>query len=220
MIVDGIVEGRKIFANSVKYIRATLVSNFGNFYALALSALFIPFLPMLSLQILLLNLLSDFPMISIATDNVDEGELQAPRGYQVKELTTIAIVLGAISTMFDFSFFGYFVRFGEQNLQTMWFMGSVLTELILLFSIRTTLPFWKACAPSRTIIWLTLSTAILTIAIPYTSFGQHFFKFIHPEPRHMMVVIGLVLSYFVTTEVVKILYYRFWHEKTSRHAGL
>ncbi len=220
VIVDGIQEGRKIFANSIKYIRATLASNFGNFYALALSALFIPYLPMLSIQILLLNLLSDFPMISIATDNVDEGELQAPRGYQVKELTTIAIVLGAVSTFYDFAFFGYFVQFGEQNLQTMWFIGSVLTELILLFSIRTTLPFWRACAPSRTIFLLTGSTAALTILIPYTAFGQHFFKFIVPEPRLMAIALGLVVAYFATTEVVKLLFYRFWHEKNSEHAGL
>src|SRR5690606_8047601 len=75
VIVDGIREGRTIFANTMKYIRATLTSNVGNFYALAFAALFIPYLPMLPIQILLLNLLSDFPMISIAADSVDEAEL-------------------------------------------------------------------------------------------------------------------------------------------------
>jgi Mg2+-importing ATPase len=142
VIVDGIREGRKIFANTMKYIRATLTSNVGNFYALAFAALFIPYLPMLPIQILLLNLLSDFPMISIAADSVDEAELARPRGYDVGELTAVAIVLGGISTLFDFAFFGYFVRFDDPRvLQTMWFIGSVLTELVLLFSIRTALPF-------------------------------------------------------------------------------
>ena len=176
VIIDGIKEGRKIFANSIKYIRATLASNFGNFYALALSSLFIPYLPMLSVQILLLNLLSDFPMISIATDNVDDSELERPRGYQVKELTMVAIVLGAVSTIFDFSFFGYFMQYGEKNLQTMWFIGSVLTELVLLFSIRTTLKFWKARPPSKTIVLLTGSVMAITVAIPYTTIGQEFFN--------------------------------------------
>src|SRR3970282_522370 len=97
----------------MKSIRATLTSNVGNFYALAFSALFIPYLPMLPVQVLLLNLLSDFPMISIAADSVDEVELERPRGYKVVELTGVAVVLGAISTLFDFAFFGYFGRVGD-----------------------------------------------------------------------------------------------------------
>lgn len=220
VIVDGIREGRKIFANSIKYIRATLASNFGNFYALALSSLFIPYLPMLSIQILLLNLLSDFPMISIATDNVDDEELRRPRGYQVKEITIIAVVLGVISTIFDFSFFGYFVQYGEQNLQTLWFIGSVLTELILLFSIRTSLRFWKARIPSKTILFLTGGVSLFTILLPFTSLGQNFFKFVAPQPALLGAALGLVALYFISTEVVKLLFYRFWHEKSSEYAGM
>lgn len=220
VIIDGIREGRKIFANSIKYIRATLASNFGNFYALALSSLFIPYLPMLSIQILLLNLLSDFPMISIATDNVDDEELRRPRGYQVKEITTIAIVLGVISTIFDFSFFGYFVQYGEKNLQTMWFIGSVLTELILLFSIRTTLRFWKARIPSKTILILTGGVTLFTVLLPFTSLGQNFFQFVSPEPKLLAAALGLVALYFASTEVVKLLFYRFWNDKKSQYAGL
>ncbi len=220
VIIDGIREGRKIFANSIKYIRATLASNFGNFYALALSSLFIPYLPMLSVQILLLNLLSDFPMISIATDTVDDAELKRPRGYQVKEITMVAIVLGVVSTIFDFSFFGYFVQYGEETLQTMWFVGSVLTELVLLFSIRTMLPFWRSRAPSKTIIYLTVCVVALTIAIPYTTLGQEFFKFVVPEPKLLLAALGLVALYFISTEAVKLFFYRFWNEKSSQHAGL
>lgn len=217
VIVDGILEGRKIFANSMKYLRATLTSNFGNFYALALSTLFIPFLPMLPIQVLLLNLLSDFPMISIASDAVDEREVRRPQTYNVRDITGIAVVLGIISTIFDFAFFGYFIRFGEPAiLQTMWFIGSILTELILLFSIRTMLPFWRAGRPSAIVFFLTIGAAGVTVVLPYISFLRELFGFVRPEPAHLAVVFGLVAFYFVSTEAAKLFYVRYWGPRGSR----
>lgn len=220
VIVDGIKEGRTIFANSIKYIRATLTSNFGNFYALAFASLFVPYLPMLPIQILLLNLLSDFPMISIATDTVDDEELMRPRGYRVGELTAVAVVLGIVSTFFDFAFFGYFMHYEEKVLQTMWFIGSILTELILLFSIRTALPFWKAKRPSGIVTWLSLAVAILTVLIPFVPAMQRIFGFVTPTMENLFMAFLLVLLYFVSSEAVKLLFYRFWHSKDSRYAGL
>lgn len=211
VIVDGIREGRTIFANTMKYIRATLTSNVGNFYALAFAALFIPYLPMLPVQILLLNLLSDFPMISIAADSVDEAELARPRGYQVGELTGVAMLLGAVSTLFDFAFFGYFVRFAEPALlQTMWFMGSVLTELVLLFSIPTALPFWRSTPPSGTVLWLTLLVMATAVALPFIAPARALFGFVAPAPEHLVMALGLVALYFVSTEAAKLLFYRYW----------
>jgi len=212
VVVDGIREGRKIFANTMKYIRATLASNFGNFYALAFASLFIPYLPMLPIQVLLLNLLSDFPMISIAADSVDEIELKRPRGYRVGELTAVAIVLGAISTLFDFAFFGYFVRFDDPAvLQTMWFMGSVLTELVLLFSIRTALPFWRSKRPSATVLWLTLFVMGGTVVLPFVGPLRRLFGFIVPAPEHLSMVLVLVILYFASTEAAKLLFYKYWN---------
>ena len=216
VIVDGIKEGRTIFANSMKYIRATLTSNFGNFYALAFASLFVPYLPMLPIQVLLLNLLSDFPMISIATDNVDDAELEKPRGYQLGEITAVALVLGALSTMFDFAFFGYFMHYEEKVLQTMWFVGSILTELILLFSIRTSLPFWKAKRPSALVTWLTVFVALVTITIPYIPVMQRIFGFITPELSQMVIAVVLVLFYFTATEILKLAFYHFWRIKNAR----
>jgi Mg2+-importing ATPase len=218
VIIDGIKEGRVIFANSMKYIRATLTSNFGNFYALAFSSLFIPYLPMLPIQVLLLNLLSDFPMISIATDTVDDDELKQPRGYKVGEITAVAIVLGVVSMLFDFAFFGYFMRFDAAVLQTMWFVGSILTELILLFSIRTALPFWRAKKPSSTVIWLTLFVMTATIIIPFLPVMQRTFGFVSPRLEHMGIAAVLVIFYFVSTEVVKLMFYKFWHTKNRATA--
>jgi Mg2+-importing ATPase len=209
VIIEGIRGGRAVFANSVKYLKATLASNFGNFYAIAISSLFISFLPMLPLQILLLNLLSDFPMISIATDNVDAAELTRPKKYEIKEIVLIATLLGVVSTVFDFMFFAVFVRQGAGTLQTNWFMGSVLTELVFLFSIRTRLPFYQASRPSWIVLALTGFAGAVAIVLPYTSFGQTAFHFIPPTTVQLGIILGLVGAFFVCAELVKDFYYRF-----------
>jgi len=151
-------------------------------------------------------------MISIAADSVDEAELERPRGYQVAELTAVAVVLGGISTLFDFGFFGYFVRFDDPGvLQTMWFMGSVLTELVLLFSIRTTLPFWRAKPPSPTVLWLTLFVMAFAVILPFIGPLRALFGLVAPAPEHLAMVFVLVVLYFASTEAAKLLFYRHWH---------
>jgi len=208
VVVGGIREGRAIFANTIKYIRSSLSSNFGNFYAVAISSLFIPFLPMLALQILLVNLLSDFPAIAIATDTVDDNELREPKQYNVQKLVAMATVLGIISTVFDFIIFASFYKLGPEILQTHWFIESILTELLFLFSIRSRSFFWKAKAPSITLIVLSVLAATATISIPFTSIGQSLFHFIAPTASSLGFVLGIVLLYFVTTEFAKMSYYR------------
>lgn len=209
VIIEGIRSGRAVFANSVKYLKATLASNFGNFYAIAISSLFISFLPMLPLQILLLNLVSDFPMISIATDNVDAAELTRPKKYEIREIVLIATVLGVVSTVFDFMFFAVFVSHGAETLQTNWFVGSVLTELVFLYSIRTKLPFYKAIRPSWMVLALTGFAGAVAIVLPYTSLGQTGFHFIPPTTVDLGIILSLVGAFFVCAELVKNFYYRF-----------
>jgi Mg2+-importing ATPase len=208
VIVDGVREGRVIFANTMKYIRATLTSNFGNFYALAFSTLFVPYLPMLPIQILLLNLLSDFPMITIATDTVDTEEVRKPKQYELRELMRLALLLGIISTAFDFLFFFVYRGYGESTLQTFWFMGSILTELILLFSIRTMRPFWKASRPHMFVTGFTGAVALVTVLLPFTTFGQKIFHFVLPDLHLFCLMIGIVLCYFLATEAGKLLILR------------
>jgi Mg2+-importing ATPase len=208
VIIEGIKEGRQVFANTTKYIKSTLASNFGNFFAVAIASLIIDFLPMLPIQILLVNLLSDAPMISISTDTVEASELKSPKKYQTKDIIIIAIILGLVSTVFDFMFFGLFYRISPEVLQTNWFIGSILTELVLLFSIRTKSLFIKSLRPSKSIIWLSLMTFILTIGLPFTAFGQKVFKFVAPTPNHLMLILSLVIIYFIISEMVKLLYYK------------
>lgn len=207
VIVDGVREGRRTFANTFKYIKATLTSNFGNFYALAIASLFVPFHPMLPAQILLVNLLSDFPLISIADDAVERGELLSPRSYAIREIAFFATILGLISTVFDFAFFAYFLQFGQEVLQTAWFIGSILTELVIFYSIRTRGWFFRAVRPSLIIVVLTIFTSLATAAIPGTNFGRDFFGFTTLTTNSFMVISLLVVAYFTTSEVAKIIYY-------------
>lgn len=215
VIVDGIKLGREVFANTVKYIKATLSSNFGNFYAIAIASLLIKFLPMLPLQILLVNLLSDFPMIAIATDNVDSQELARPRSYNVSEIAVLATILGIVSGVFDFIFFGLFYKLGEGVLQTNWFIASILTELLFLFSIRTKLIFFKAKGPSIVLIFLSTMAVILTVFLPFSKIGQELFKFKLPEIGHLILIAIIVLAYFVISEMIKLFYYQKFQTKLA-----
>lgn len=213
IIVGGIEEGRKVFANSVKYIKATLTSNFGNFFAVAAATLISDYLPLLPLQILLLNLLSDFPMISIATDNVESSDLTKPESYNLREIAFVSIVLGTVSTIFDFIFFSMFYKISPAVLQTNWFMGSVITELVLFFSIRTKRLFYKARRASNFIIILTVSVIAFTFILPFTIIGHDVFNFVSPTPRYILLVLTVVVLYFISTETVKLLYYKFLYKE-------
>lgn len=203
VIVDGIRFGRQTHANTLKYIRATLVSNFGNFYAVAIGSLFISFLPMLPKQLLLLNLLSDFPMMVIAFDRVSEQELARPQRYDFHSLYIIFVTLGLVSTVFDFIYFGLFYRISPEVLQTNWFIASVITELLLLFSIRSMLPIEKAGWPAPAVVFISAVAFIITLALPMIPWTAALFEFTRPTPFHLALIMVLALIYLVTTELVK-----------------
>lgn len=209
-IIDGIELGRKTFINVTNYIKATLASNFGNFYAMAFVTLIIDYLPMLPVQILLVNLLSDFPMISIATDNVDQEDIKNPKKSSIKDILLMATVLGLISTIFDFVFFSIFRSEGEKSLQTYWFIGSILTELILIYSIRTKKWLFKVKnMPSSSIIFLTIIAALATIFIPFTTLGTQLFQFIVPSFDKLLLVLLVLIGYLISTELAKRMYIKY-----------
>lgn len=208
VIIDGIHEGREVFANTLKYIRATLASNFGNFYAVAIASLFVPFLPMLPIQILLLNLLSDVPMIAISTDAVDPEESRAPRKYHIRDIALVATLLGLVSTVFDFLVFAVFRGFDPSILQTNWFIASVVTELLFLFSIRTHLFFLKAKRPSSGLLFFVACALAAAFLVPYTALGQTLFSFHPPSFEHLAIILGIAVAYLMVSEMVKLMYYR------------
>jgi P-type Mg2+ transporter len=212
VIINGIEEGRIIFANTLKYLNITLAASFGHFYALAIASLLIDAPPMLATQLLILNFLTDIPLISLSTDTVDQQTLQAPQQYDLKGMIIRATMLAIIITTFDFIIFGFYYKKAAIHLQTVWFIMCVLTELAFIFSARTVLPFYKAAAPSRMLVLLCLLVAGVSIALPYIPLTQGWFHFM-PLSAHDMLVIGLlVCGCFIATECAKMLYHRFYKD--------
>lgn len=209
VIIKGIQSGREILLNTIKYLKITLISNFGNFFAVAIASLLVPFLPMMPIQLLLLNLLTDFPMIAIALDWVDKEDVTHPQAYDIHDILLMSIVLGFVSTVFDFIYFGLFYRSGSEILQTYWFVGSVLTELALIYSVRTRLPFWKAKRISPILAGLTIPAAIVTISLPLIPFTRELFGFTAPTVPLMGLVALIAVCYFAVTECFKLLYYHY-----------
>lgn len=208
VIIDGIHEGRDVYANVIKYIRAALTGNMGNFFSVAVASLFINYLPMLPLQILLVNLLTDLPFISIATDTNDPKDVRSPETYKLANIVRMAMLLGLISSVFDFIFFGVFSAQGAGVLQTCWFIGSVLTELFFLFSVRTRRFFFLSTLPSLPIILLTVICGAIAVLLPLTGFAHNAFQFVKPSQIQLMTIFGIAIAYFVCTDVVKVIFYR------------
>ncbi len=210
VIIDGIRQGRNIFSNINKYIKCTISSNFGNFYSIALISLFLPFLPMLPSQILLVNLLSDFPLIAVATDKVDIEELKKPKLYQLNKFIMLIFLLAFVSCIFDFAFFGIFRQVQPSLLQTLWFIISILTEIFLIFSIRSQKFFLNARMPSLPLISISFLTVLMTIFIPFSGLGQEIFHLVPPPIFSLLIVLFLIISYFSVSEIVKLIYFHYW----------
>lgn len=215
VLINGILRGRNTFSNINKYIKCTLSSNFGNFYSIALISLFIPFLPMLPSQILLMNLLSDFPLIAVVSDKVDAEELKKPKLYQLNNFIFLIFLLALTSTIFDFIFFGIFHKAQPSMLQTLWFIESILTEIVLIFSIRTFRFFGKAKLPSLPLMIISFLTFLITVLLPFTNFGKEIFYFISPSLPSLSIVLILIIGYFITSEIVKLVYFQYWHKMGS-----
>ncbi|MFN3301722.1 MAG: magnesium-translocating P-type ATPase [Patescibacteria group bacterium] len=214
VIINGIKEGRNIFSNINKYIKRTISSNFGNFYSIAIISLAIPFLPILPTQILLVNLLSDFPLIAIASDSVDVEELKKPKYYQLNRMILLIFLLAIVSSIFDLIFFGLFKKVSPSLFQTLWFIMSILTEIFLIFSIRTSRFFLKARFPGFPLFIISLLTFFITIFLPFTNFGKTAFHFVAPPIFPLLIVLSLVFIYFIISEIVKLIYFRYWYKSS------
>ena len=208
VLVDGILEGRKIFYNVTKYIKITISSNFGNYFAMLSSTFFINYLPLAPIQILLLNFVSDVPLMSVSTDNVDDSDLQNPSKSNFDRLMSITMIMGAISTIFDFIVFFYFRTFGQEILQSAWFLASVLTEIIIIFSLRSPNFFYKSSKPSLFLGTMAGLTAFGAVFAVYSSSVNRFLGFTPLSFELLAVILGLTLSYFVLSEIVKVILHR------------
>lgn len=216
VVVRGVDDGRKTFANTMKYISITTSANFGNMISMAFASLFLPFLPLLAKQILLNNFLSDVPSLAIAGDNVDQDQLGRPRHWDIGFVRRFMISFGLVSSLFDFATFAFLLSFAHataSTFQTAWFVESLLTELAIVLVVRTHGAFW-ASRPSPLLAWLTLAVAIVAIAIPYLPLAA-WFGFV---PLPLPVVAGLAVItavYLLASEATK----RWFFDRDRRHRG-
>ncbi|MGH7499471.1 MAG: magnesium-translocating P-type ATPase [Gemmatimonadales bacterium] len=208
VLAGGIVEGRKTFANITKYILNTISANFGNMSTVALSSIFLPFIPLLPSQILLNNFLSDMPLITIATDRVDASLLERPRRWNIAGIAQFMVVFGLLSAVFDLALIGGLLSLwhaGAGLFRTAWFLESAASEILVTFAIRTRMPFWRS-RPGGALLWSSVAVAVVIFALPLTPFGQEYFSFV-PVPAQITILILLILlTYFVSAEASKRLF--------------
>ena len=209
VLLDGIKEGRKTFANTLKYIYISTGSTFGNMFSVAMASLILPFLPMLPKQILLTNFMSDFPYMMIASDNVDAEQLQKPGKWNLKVINKYMVIFGIHSSIFDvitFVMLLYVLKVQESTFQTGWFVESVLSELCILFIIRTHKNFFKS-RPAKFLFILSITGLVLTIVLPYFPFALKF-GLVPLSLVQMTAMIGIVILYVVTADFLKIWFFR------------
>lgn len=208
VLLAGIREGRRTFANTIKYIFTTTSANFGNMLSMAGASLFLPFLPLLAKQILLNNFLSDFPAMGIPGDNVDDDMIDRPHRWNIHFIRSFMIIFGFVSSLFDYATFGLLLLVAHANeatFQTGWFIESLLTELVVALVVRTRKPFFRS-KPGRLLWMLTLAVSVVALIIPYLPAGA--ILGFTPLPAWLLVsVISLTCMYVVAAEIAKKFFY-------------
>ena len=212
VLTEGVIEGRKTFGNTLKYIQMAISSNFGNMFSAAGASIFLPFLPMLPIQILLNNLLYSFSQLALPLDNVDETYVQKPQRLRTSFIRNYMIAFGPVSSIFDYAtFFVLLVVFHAYSkpslFQTAWFVESMFTQTLVIFVIRTrTVPFFRS-KPNK---WLTINIIgllLVAIILPYTILGK-VFKLIPLPVSFLFITAGFIVVYLFLVEMMKIWFYR------------
>jgi len=212
VLKDGVKEGRRIFDNIVKYIRMATSSNFGNMFSVVGASIFLPFLPMLPVQILTNNILYDFSQMTIPTDNVDEERLMKPKKWDFKNIKRFILFFGPISSLFDYATFFIllyiFHASGNASLfHTGWFVESLVTQTLIVHIIRTNkIPFIQSWA-SWPLIVSTISVICIGVYLPFSPLASAL-KFVPLPPLFfVLLVMGLIL-YFILTQMLKVWFIR------------
>ncbi len=208
VLVNGVTEGRWTFANTLKYVFMATSANFGNMFSMAGASLFLPFLPLLPGQILLTNLLTDFPEMTIATDRVDPELADRPRRWDLKFIRRFMLTFGLLSSIFDYLTFGallLLLRAGQVEFRTGWFVESVLSAALVVLVIRTRRPFFRS-PPGRQLAFATLAVVVATLVIPYTPVGR-VFGFVPLPFSFLAMLAGILALYAAAAEIRKRAFY-------------
>lgn len=208
-LLDGMRQGRRTFANTMKYIYMTTSANFGNMISMAIASLVLPFLPLLASQILMINLLTDIPATTISTDNVDERQLARPQRWNMRLIRNYMIVFGLVSSAFDIITFivlrlGFHA--GEREFQSSWFLASILTEVLVLFVLRTRGPAWRS-RPSQALVAISAAVVLASLLIVMTPIGSLLHLSVPPTPL-LLIVVLISVGYCIATEITKVFFWR------------
>ncbi len=209
VLVRGVREGRATFANTLKYVYMATSANFGNMFSMAGASLFLPFLPLLPKQILLMNVLTDLPEMTIATDSVDEELLARPRRWDIRSIRNFMLVFGTLSSVFDYLTFGALLlmqRSDKVAFRTGWFLESVVSASLIVLVIRSRRPFCRS-KPSVYLLSTTVAVVIATLILPYTPAAQPLGLRPVP-PGFLLMLAAIVACYIAAAEVAKRLFYR------------
>ncbi len=208
VLINAVIEGRKTFSNTMKYIFMATSANFGNMFSLAGASLLVPFLPLLAKQVLMMNFLTDIPEMFIASDTVDPDQLASPQRWNIKFLRKFMVVFGILSSAFDFATFGVllWLKVPETIFRTGWFVESVASAALIVLVVRTKQPMHRS-KPGKSLLTATLAIVATVFLIPYTPLagplGLDALK-----PQILVAIVAIIAAYILSAEVTKSIFYR------------
>jgi Mg2+-importing ATPase len=214
VLAGGVKEGRSTFANTMKYVFMATSANFGNMFSMAGASLFLSYLPLLPGQVLLTNLMTDFPEMNIATDRVDSEQVEKPRRWDIRFIRRFMLVFGALSSVFDYATFGVLLLIlhaSTNQFRTGWFVESVVSAAIIVLVVRTRRPFYRSM-PGKALLVVTILVVLATMALPYTPLAG-VLGFERLPAYVYLYIVGIVLLYVASAEVVKKAFYR-WIDRS------
>jgi Mg2+-importing ATPase len=218
VVVEGVRSGRETFANTLKYVFMATSANFGNMFSMAGASLFLPFLPLLPKQVLLTNLLTDLPEMTIAADRVDPEAVERPRRWDLAAIRRFMMVFGLVSSAFDYLTFAvllFVLKADPAQFRTGWFVESVVSAALIVLVIRTRRPV-LASRPGRALFFTTLAVVGATALLPLVP-GVELLGFRPLPPLFYGVLVGVLAMYVGTAELTKRIFYRA-HRAARRHA--
>ncbi|MCO5090960.1 MAG: magnesium-translocating P-type ATPase [Bosea sp.] len=204
VLAEGIGEGRRTYANIMKYVRMGTSSNFGNMLSMALASMVLPFLPLNPLQILVNNMLYDLSEVGIPFDEADPGELARPQHWDMRAVLRFTLVMGPLSSLFDAATFAVLLGLfdaGIETFRTAWFVESILTQILVIFVIRTAAPCWRS-RPHRFLVMTSLGALAVALILALTPLGRPF-GFVAPPAPVLLAILAIAAGYLVCAEIFK-----------------
>jgi Mg2+-importing ATPase len=204
VLADGASEGRRTYANIMKYIRMGTSSNFGNMLTMALASLFLPFLPLTAVQVLLNNMLYDMSQVGIPLDRADPRDIAAPHAWDMRGLVRFTLIMGPLSSVFDIATFAMLIAVFHVDVETFraaWFVESMATQILVVFIIRTSRPLWSD-RPHPALVVTALSCLLLAMLLPFLPLARDI-GFAAPAAAIMAAIAALVVVYLIAAEVLK-----------------